>query len=382
MAARASASIFTNSINSSTIVSEDFEGDSRYFIAAGINSVTAILLFLFSVYLSVRLRKRAWNTISKRFSRILEIVNVLPYLLPLTIVCGFSGSCVFSSSFVYLIYFPVVSTFCITISATALMLQVMFPWLPEGKKRCLQSNAVTKCKLILEITAVIMIVVYNICLISFLFNFLSYIIILIQVLLLLFSLTSFIIQIFSIICLLLFGCKTVRLRTSTKRLWIKLFLLATIVVLDSIISAVSFIVNLTTCILNGNCTSPVFGSIANFVCIFVLVTIVTVLTYPREVWCCCYRRPANPNVRTPLLINTAEGQETNPVSVWDHRNDPSTTATNYPPEMTDCRSDYEQLLSGRVVERQYTRSLGGSRSGSTTYDLLEMSDCRPDYRPL
>ena len=354
MAARANASIFivaTNSINSSTM-SEDFEGDSPYYIAAGISFVTAILLFLFSVYLSVRLRKRAWNTTSKRFSRVLEIVSVLSYLLQLTIVCGemdFSGNCVFSS-FVYLIYFPAVSTFCIAISATALMLQVMFPWLPEGKKRFLQSNAVTKCKLILEIAAVIMIVVYNICWITFSlpFDFILYIIFIAVALLLLLSLTSFMIQIFSIISLLLFGWKTARLRTSTKILQIKLFLLATIVVLDSIIFTASFIVITITCnlLISENCTSlsPVFSSLANFVCIFLFVTIVTVLTYPREVWCCCYRRPANPNVRTPLLINTAEGQETNPVSVWDHRNDPSTTATVYPPEMTDCRSDYEQIL--------------------------------------
>ena len=326
-------------------MSEDFEDDSNY-VAAGISSVTAILLFLFSVYLSVRLRKRAWNTTSKRFSRVLEIlVIVLSCLLQVKIFCG-DIDCVRIGVFLvaYVYYFPVVN-FCTTISATALMLQVMFPWLPEGKKRCLQSNAVTKCKLILEITAVIMIVIYNICLISFLFDYIIFLSHIILALLLLFSLTSFIIQIFSIICLLLFGCKTVRLRTSTKILRIKLFLLATIVVLDSIISAVSFIVILTTCILNGNCTSlsPVFGYIANFVCIFVFVTIVTVLTYPREVWCCCYRRPANPNVRTPLLINIAEGQQTNPVSVWDHRNDPSTTATVHPPEMTDCRSDYEQL---------------------------------------
>ena len=323
---------------------EYFEYDSP-FIAAGITSVTAILLFLFSVYLSVRLRKKAWNTTSKRFSRVLDIVNVLSCLPPLTICgeMGFSGSCVFSSSFVYLIYFPVVSNFCITISATALMLQVMFPWLSERKKQCLQSNAVTKCKLILEITAVIMIVVYNICWITLNlpFDFILYIFL---VLLLFFGLTSFILQIFSIICLLLFGCKTARLRTSTKILWIKLFLLATIVVLDSIIFTASFIVITITCniFISENCTSisPVFISIANFVCIFVFVTIVTALTYPREVWCCCYKRPANPNVRTPLLINTTQGQETNPVSVWDHRNDPSTTATNYPPEMTDCRSDY------------------------------------------
>ena len=129
-------------------MSEDFEDDSAYFIAAGISSVTAILLFLFSVYLSGRLGKRAWNTTSKRFSRVLEIVNVLPYLLPPKIVfgeMGYSGSCVFLSPIVYLLY--LVSTFCITISATALMLQVMFPWLSERKKRWLQSNAVTKCKL-------------------------------------------------------------------------------------------------------------------------------------------------------------------------------------------------------------------------------------------
>ena len=246
---------------------------------------------------------------------------------------------------IFFFYFPMITAnFCITISATALMLQVMFPWLSEREKRCLQSNAVTKCKLFLETTAVIMIVVYSISLITWVspLNIIIFIIYRLQILLYyFFCLTSFIIQIFSIICLLLFGCKTVRLRTSTKILRIKLFLLAVIVVFDSIIFTASFIV-----ITSGNHTSlsPVFISIADFVCIFVFVTIVTALTYPREVWCCCYRRPANLNVRTPLLINTTQEQQTNPVSVWDHRNDPSTTATVYQPEMTDCRSDYEQIL--------------------------------------
>ena len=97
---------------------------------------------------------------------------------------------------------------------------------------------------------------------------------------------------------------------------------------------------------------PVFVFVNSlFSCITVIA--INALTFPRDVlWCCCkycWRRRrvqlANLNVRTPLLLaNATEGMETHPASVWDHRNDPSgTTATHYHPEMTDCRSDYQQL---------------------------------------
>ena len=86
--------------------------------------------------------------------------------------------------------------------------------------------------------------------------------------------------------------------------------------------------------------------VSNILCISLFVVLVSVLTHSRDFFWCC-----------DCCCSTGAS---------DGRPPHSTTP----------------LLSGREVERQYTRSLEGSHSGSTTsYNPLEMSDCRPDYRP-
>ena len=86
-----------------------------------------------------------------------------------------------------------------------------------------------------------------------------------------------------------------------------------------------------------------FFTILNFIFLCVLPISVASLNHPLDIWCCkfcCRRSPG----RAPLLpVNATEGQQTNPISVWDHRNVPSYTVTNLPHDMSDCRSDYEQL---------------------------------------
>ena len=102
-------------------------------------------------------------------------------------------------------------------------------------------------------------------------------------------------------------------------------------------SLVSFVLIVYLSVCNAQFEGPEFVLYSLFSCITVIA--INALTFPRDViWCCCkccWRRRriqlANPNVRTPLLVNDAtEGQETHPASVWDHRNDPSgTTVTHY-----------------------------------------------------
>ena len=73
----------------------------------------------------------------------------------------------------------------------------------------------------------------------------------------------------------------------------------------------------------------------------ILPILVVALNHPVRCCKCCRRSPG----RAPLLpVNDTEGQQTNPMSVWDHRNVPSCTVTNLPYDMSDCRSDYEQLV--------------------------------------
>ena len=226
----------------------------------------------------------------------------------------------------------------------------MFPWFSERRKRCLESNSAKKCKLTLEILGGIMIVLVIICLIVFDFvadgKYIIILVIIIDSLSYTIVLVSLILQVFSIVCLFLFLRVMVRHRTN--HLQLKLSLLGAIAVLGSVFSTTLFIIGVINyfsaliCIPGTNCELIIF--ITYFVSIYVFVLAIA-LSYPREVWCCCDRRSINSNIRTPLLFNNAtEGQETHPASVWDHRNDPSgTTATHYHPEMTDCRSDYQQL---------------------------------------
>ena len=65
------------------------------------------------------------------------------------------------------------------------------------------------------------------------------------------------------------------------------------------------------------------------------VTLLAMLHLPRSK---CCKRSDTVTHRTPLLSNS-NIQCTNPLSVWDHHNDPSTTVFNPPPEMSDCISD-------------------------------------------
>ena len=84
--------------------------------------------------------------------------------------------------------------------------------------------------------------------------------------------------------------------------------------------------------------------ILQFVFYFIVSISVVSLNHPMDIWYCKYCCGRSPG-HVPLLpVRDTEGQQTNPISVWDHRNVPSYTVTNLPYEMPDCRSDYEQLV--------------------------------------
>ena len=68
--------------------------------------------------------------------------------------------------------------------------------------------------------------------------------------------------------------------------------------------------------------------------VFVL-SLMAMLHLPRSK---CCKRSNKVTHRTPLLSNS-NIQCTNPPSVWDHHNDPSTTVFNPPPEMSDCNTN-------------------------------------------
>ena len=72
-----------------------------------------------------------------------------------------------------------------------------------------------------------------------------------------------------------------------------------------------------------------FTIIIDLLAFVFFVTVMAMLYIPRSK--CCKEVPD----KTPLLANS-HIQCTNPSSVWDHRNTPSDTVFNPPPEMSDC----------------------------------------------
>ena len=96
-----------------------------------------VLMFLFLVYLSIRMRKKAWNTASKRFTRSFEIFYILLYLILLIITLLHKGNFVTNYlSFVYISPTILISctNFYISLAAAGLLFHVVFPFLPESLK--------------------------------------------------------------------------------------------------------------------------------------------------------------------------------------------------------------------------------------------------------
>ena len=319
-----------------------------------IEAAPALVMFLFLVYLSIRLREKAWNTASKRFTRSYEIFYILQtiLILPLLLNGGnFNTNICRPLIVVYIFQIILISctNFYISLAAAGLLFHVVFPFLPGGLKTCFESRKAKAIGICLEIVVPISVVLYTMSL-NILIALttpdeenLSFVIFWGSTSLILF--VSFVLNVLSIVCLIVFICMLARSNVNNSMLLKLLPFLGVILVASLVSFIVIFSVNYV------QFEGPVFVFVNSlFSCITVIA--INALTFPRDVlWCCCkycWRRRrvqlANLNVRTRLFDNATEGMETHPASVWDHRNDPSgTTVTHYHAEMTDCRSDYQQL---------------------------------------
>ena len=82
--------------------------------------------------------------------------------------------------------------------------------------------------------------------------------------------------------------------------------------------------------------STPFTVVFSAVNIAFLISLV-ILNYPLHTWFF----KDSPSSTLPPLPTGTEREKTNPVSVWDHRNVPSTTVANWPHEMSDCDTDFQ-----------------------------------------
>ena len=253
-------------------------------------------------------------------------------------------------------FFPIIfiscTTFYSSVTAAALLFHTVFPLLPEEQIRSLESRKAKGIGILLEVIVPISAILYVILNIVTAFHFtteeedadndIPFNIYPGSTLVMLFI--SFVLNISSIVCLIVFICILARSNVNNNIL-LKFIPFFGLILASTLVSFALIVILIA-------CSAQLEGSvlIVNAFLSCILVIAINTLTFSRDViWCCCKccwrrRMQANPNGdRAPLLVNSMEGLQTNPVSVWDHRNDPSgTTATVYHPEMTDCRSDCEQ----------------------------------------
>ena len=312
----------------------------EFLIPYGVIEFFLSLFCLFMVmYLSIRLKKRAWDSPVKRFGHFFNVCVALSSLSSVTI--SFNQYFNFLSQgllidILFVTTFPLfVACFLYFIAMyVALSLQVVTPFLPERlkvyahKTHCVQFLEVTSHVLFLFLAiAFSVFFYYNLHILTF------YAIICAGTGIILIVL-SYSILFFAFVFLMKVFKYHNNKKKGLKYMIIKLIFL--------LIICIALVITFVLAVADFSNFWLFLLSIINLVLYFLLSISVVSLNHPLDTWCCkCCRRSPD---RAPLLpVNDTEGQQTNPVSVWDHRNVPSYTVTNLPYDMSDCRSDYEQL---------------------------------------
>ena len=297
-----------------------------------------LFFFLFClfmvIYLSIRLKKRAWDSPAKRFGNILNVfisltflafaiynvcvvpreTDTYPILLPLLISISFSHLC-----FLYFI------AICVS-----LLLQIVSPFFNEQLKQCTRK---THCAIFTEVVCHILLPVLFIALTTFIggFNFESslqlILLIVIELFLIPFVLFCSSFLMFALVALIKFF-RNQNIALSNKYMITKLVSILIVYIACNIASVIILTENYSFWLI-------IYFLNVDMVLYFIFSILVVSLNHPIR-W--CGRRSP---VRAPLLpVNNTERQQTNPISVRDHRNVPSCTVTNLPYDMSDCRSNY------------------------------------------
>ena len=349
------AAIFKNESTNSNLSTTCNELPSHHsvtgwLLALGTIRLCSSLFFLsIVIYLSLRLKKRAWDSPAKRFSNVCTLFYALTYstYAVLNFSAQFSSSRIWNTVVSILQYPALAISLYLTVSVMTLLLQISAPLLPECLKK--HSSRKIQCMKFTEVAIHVLIIVIALtwgtlnllqqyavitCVNLVSDDFLLTMITLCLSLSLLFM---------SLVILMFFFIKFLRNHTVKKSIKIIILKLGFLFVVGFF--PVIFY-SLSQCLLVSELT--VFFIFTVFYILFLLS--VLVLNYPLDTWCCkCFRKSP---LHEPLLPINNTGQQTNPDSVWDHRNVPSYTATNYPNEMSDCETENIQAESceeGEVI---------------------------------
>ena len=312
----------------------------EFLISYAVIHFSFFLFCLFMViYLSIRLKKRAWDNPAKRFA---NIFNVCFALLAICIpVMKFIGvfSDIIERIALFTFFLLSLANFLYFIAMyVVLSLQIVTPFLSEGLKLYAHK---THCVKFTEIASHVLFLLLAICYSVFHVHYYKLafpnyaIYIIMGVILIVFILASSFLF-FAFIFLIRFFKYHNNKKKGLKYMIIKLFFL--------LIIFITFVI--TFVLLHFYQTlNFLLLVILQWVLYFILSILVVSLNHPLDIWCCkCHLRRSPPRSVPMIPVNNTEfeGQQTNPISVWDHRNVPSYTVTNLPYDMSDCRSDYEQ----------------------------------------
>ena len=298
--------------------------------------VIQFFFFLFCLcmvlYLSIRLKKRAWDSPAKRFANFFSVCYALGALCIAVSLC--SGGNYDNNDIILFIFFLLsLLRFLYFIAMyVALSLQIVTPFLPERLKLCTHK---THCVKFTEVTSHVLFLFLDISfsvLNYYLFDFQNnYTIYAVMGIILIVFILSYSILFLAFLFLMKFF-KFHNKKKGVRFVVIKIFFF--------LILCITYVI---VTVLADHYWSLIILRILHSVNFFILSILVISLNYPLDMWCCkcCFQRSSS---RAPLLpINDTERQQTNPISVWDHRNVPNYTVTNLSYDMSDCRSDYEQL---------------------------------------
>ena len=286
--------------NSSIINRDDI---TPVILLAGIEVVFSLFCLFMVIYISIRLKKKAWDSPAKRFGHLFNVYFALTIFSYAS--TNFSIAFNFTSFWICYSSFPLfhVSFLYYTAVCAALLLQIVIPFLPEKLKLCTRK---TRCVTFSEIASHLLIFLLLLsCYVPLYYNTdVGYIIIEISgIILALFLLFSFVLILALAFLIRFFNNYKKPLKYMITEIFLLLNCIALIITLATATYWFAF--------------SFLFIQMVLF---FMLSILIASLDHPLDIWCCkCHFR----NSPQLLPVNDTEGQQTNPISVWEYRDKPS-----------------------------------------------------------
>ena len=278
------------------------------------------------LYLSLLLKKRAWDSPAKRFGHFFNLYLALTFLVFAIVNFSTTSKLTYSVA-IRIAHYPFIVGFLnFAALLVALSLQLVAPFLPERVKKQCESRP--RCVWFIEGIFHVLFILLIISNAPFFYCSSSCVCTDYNLIILFIGATSFsnIILFLSFTILVFTYIKFFRNPNINKSIKFVILKLAFVIV-------ICMLFTISIVFVKNKSVVRLLHIIFN---IFFTLSVVS-LNFPLHVIWCLRNTPRHASL---LPINDTDRQQTNPLSVWDHRNVPSSTETNLPFEMSDGRSDY------------------------------------------